>query len=86
MAGKKSARTTSGTVIAAGEIGDDIARDGFAARRVAEAGLHDVRHQRLDFDQFATPGLCAGTLISAAGIYNSSLKSQPPSRFSLRMI
>src|SRR6185295_7660737 len=41
-------------IVAAGEAGDDVARDQLAGRRMAEAGLHDVRHQRLDLDDVAT--------------------------------
>src|SRR5580698_8226293 len=41
---------------AAGETCDDVARHHLARRRVAITRLHDVRHQRLDFDDVAIPG------------------------------
>src|SRR3981081_4299180 len=44
-------------VVAAGELGDDVARDRLAHVVVAVAGLHDVRDQRLDLDGLPALGL-----------------------------
>src|SRR3981081_140264 len=44
-------------VVAAGELGDDVARDRLAHVVVAIAGLHDVRDQRLDLDGLPALGL-----------------------------
>src|SRR3954447_3283883 len=45
-----------GAVVAAREARDDVARDQRAVRGMAEAGLHDVRGQRADLDDFAASG------------------------------
>jgi len=45
--------TRSRPRLAADKAGDDVARNDLAGGGMAVAGLHDVRHQRLDLDDLA---------------------------------